>query len=123
MYAANRSDTTKKPSEAVSPKAPSAPSRSGRLSDQVGSSASAEPSLSPAFKEINAKHHLYGKHSSPPITPEQWWSELIQRCIVNAGAEETDVERAMSTLGPSLLSRFESEKGYKLFPETAECCA
>lgn len=39
-----------------------------------------------AFKEMEAAHPMYGKFSDPPLTPAQWWTELIRRCMVHAGA-------------------------------------
>jgi hypothetical protein len=39
-----------------------------------------------AFKEMEKIWPLYGKLSNPPLSPEQWWTELIQRCMKHAGA-------------------------------------
>jgi len=39
-----------------------------------------------AFKEMLAAYPLYGKHASPPLTPEAWWSTLIHKCMLHAGA-------------------------------------
>lgn len=47
--------------------------------------------------------------------------QLIERCMVHAGAEEDEVKAIMPRLGPALLSRFESEVGYRNFPETLDC--
>ncbi|KAK4689654.1 hypothetical protein P7C73_g447, partial [Tremellales sp. Uapishka_1] len=71
-----------------------------------------------AFKSINSAHPLYGKHSSPPLSPEEWWTSLIRECMIKAGAERSQIETGMNKLGPALLARFESEKGYRNFPET-----
>ncbi|KAK1923298.1 HAD-like domain-containing protein [Papiliotrema laurentii] len=74
----------------------------------------------PAFKEMDKTWPMYGKHADPPLMPEKWWTELIRRCIVNAGAEPSLVDHALPRLGPSLLKRFESEAGYRNFPETLD---
>ncbi|BEI82632.1 hypothetical protein CcaverHIS002_0305000 [Cutaneotrichosporon cavernicola] len=47
----------------------------------------------PAFKEMNAIHPVYGKHSNPPLTPEGWWTDLIHKCMAHAGASERDLDR------------------------------
>jgi hypothetical protein len=36
-------------------------------------------------------------------------------------AKISDLDKAMSTLGPNLLERFESDRGYRNFPETLDC--
>lgn len=36
--------------------------------------------------------------------------------------QDVEVEGAIPTLAPALLSRFESEKGYRPFPETLSSC-
>lgn len=37
---------------------------------------------------MNATYPLYGKHSTPPLTPESWWTQLIVKCMRHAGAGE-----------------------------------
>ncbi|CAK9783202.1 HAD-like protein [Cutaneotrichosporon oleaginosum] len=74
----------------------------------------------PAFKEMNATHPLYGKHSTPPLTPESWWTGLIVKCMAHAGASETELARIGDKLGESIMRRFESLEGYCDFPETLD---
>jgi hypothetical protein len=61
---------------------------------------------------------LYGKHSDPSLSPEEWWTMLIRHCLVNGGADSSAAERAMGSLGPRLLERFESKEGYVEFADT-----
>lgn len=69
---------------------------------------------------MDAEYPLYGKHATPPISPEVWWSELIRRCITEAGASEAEVERCKEAASTALLRRFESDEGYIDFPETIQ---
>lgn len=81
--------------------------------------------LTAAFKEMNVVYPLYGKHSTPPLTPEAWWSDLIRRCMLHAGASEADLAAQGDKLTRSLLARFESDKGYRAFSDTLStrlCC-
>lgn len=54
----------------------------------ISSASAAADVCSPAYKEMTATHPLYGKHSRPPLTPEAWWTALINKCMVHAGATE-----------------------------------
>jgi hypothetical protein len=71
---------------------------------------------------MEAEHPLYGKHGDPPISPEQWWTELIRRCIKEAGATEAELKNCQAETSRALLQRFESEHGYVDFPETLKAC-
>lgn len=42
-----------------------------------------------AFKEMESAWPLYGKHANPPLTPEQWWTEVITRTMLHAGAAQS----------------------------------
>jgi hypothetical protein len=42
-----------------------------------------------AFKDMDRQFPLYGKLAKPPISPEAWWTELIQRCMLHAGASQS----------------------------------
>jgi hypothetical protein len=42
-----------------------------------------------AFKEMEKTWPLYGRHSEPPLTPEEWWLEVIRKCLLHAGAEQS----------------------------------
>lgn len=50
--------------------------------------ASVRAGFRPAYKEMNARYPLYGKHSTPPLTPESWWTHLIVKCMQHAGVAE-----------------------------------
>lgn len=82
------------------------------------SSSSVRAAFRPAFRDSARDFPIYGKHHSPPLTPGDWWTQLIEKCMAHAGAGEAELKTAMRTLGPALLDRFESERGYRNFPET-----
>jgi hypothetical protein len=69
---------------------------------------------------MNEQYPLYGKHTG--LDPKEWWIRIIRECVLQAGANESQVEGVMHKLGPRLLERFESEEGYRNFPETLSCC-
>jgi hypothetical protein len=69
---------------------------------------------------MNEQYPLYGKHIA--LDPKEWWIRIIRECVLQAGADEPQVERVIHELGPRLLERFESEEGYRNFPETLTCC-
>ncbi|OCF35974.1 hypothetical protein I317_00497 [Kwoniella heveanensis CBS 569] len=90
----------------------------GGLSPESITPQSVRSAFGPAFKEVNAGWPLYGKHSEPPLSPEQWWTKIIYQTLKHAGASSQELELKMETIGPSLMRRFESEEGYHNFPET-----
>jgi hypothetical protein len=49
-----------------------------------------------------------------------WWSEVISRTAVGAGADPGAVERHLGTIVPRLMKRFSSREGYRLFDDTLE---
>jgi hypothetical protein len=49
-----------------------------------------------------------------------WWSEVISRTAVGAGADPGAVERHLGTIVPHLMKRFSSREGYRLFDDTLE---
>ena len=93
---------------------------------------------------MDKEYPLYGKLATPAISPEEWWSELIRRCLKEAGASDrgehpsstlrtsskrgrqgkdadrTDLARSQEKACSALLARFESDVGYRAFPETLE---
>ncbi|WRT70923.1 uncharacterized protein IL334_007922 [Kwoniella shivajii] len=75
----------------------------------------------PAFKAIDSKWPLYGKHATPALTPEEWWTKIIYQTLLEAGAEKKDLDENIGVIGPALMSRFESDEGYRNFPETTSC--
>jgi len=42
---------------------------------------------------MDIEYPLYGKRGNPPISPEQWWTELIRRCVKEAGADQAGKSR------------------------------
>jgi hypothetical protein len=42
---------------------------------------------------MDVEYPLYGKRGDPPISPEQWWTELIRRCVKEAGADQAGKPR------------------------------
>lgn len=121
MIEADPRGTTKKLFARAYPPRPSPRTLSARGSSQVREERFIAVIADPgAFKEMDKTWPMYGKHADPPLTPEKWWTELIRRSIVNAGAEPSLVDHALPRLGPSLLKRFESEAGYRNFPETLD---
>jgi FMN phosphatase YigB (HAD superfamily) len=64
-----------------------------------------------AFKSISADHPNYGKETLE--SPEQWWTELVQRAfkpVVNSEALPSD-------LSSSLYRHFSSGAAYELYPD------
>jgi hypothetical protein len=49
---------------------------------------------------------------------EKWWSEVVSRTAVGAGADPQAVERHLGAIVPSLMKRFSSREGYSLFDDT-----
>ena len=49
---------------------------------------------------------------------ERWWSEVVSRTAVGAGADPQAVQRHLDTIVPSLMKRFSSREGYRLFDDT-----
>ncbi|WWC65006.1 uncharacterized protein I303_107620 [Kwoniella dejecticola CBS 10117] len=82
---------------------------------------SVRAAFKPAFKAVDAKWPLYGKHSNPALTPEEWWTKIIYETLLEAGADRTELDDKIGKIGPALMSRFESDEGYRNFPETIEC--
>jgi hypothetical protein len=93
----DRLGTTKKPSKLESRNLAYPPSLYEPASDLVGLDFGFLKADSSAFKSMSEKYPLYGKHGEPPISPEAWWTELIRRCIKEAGASNA------GQLRPSLL--------------------
>jgi hypothetical protein len=48
----------------------------------------------------------------------RWWSEVVSRTAVGAGADPQAVERHLGTIVPSLMKRVSSREGYRLFDDT-----
>ena len=65
-----------------------------------------------------ALRQLQAERPSYRAGAEKWWSEVISRTAVGAGAEAQAVERHLSAIVPSLMKRFSSREGYSLFDDT-----
>ncbi|KAG6849991.1 hypothetical protein H0H93_002781 [Arthromyces matolae] len=46
-----------------------------------------------------------------------WWSQVIKRTAIGAGADENAVDASLSQMVPQLLRRFSSKEGYKAFDD------
>ncbi|WVQ63476.1 uncharacterized protein L199_001629 [Kwoniella botswanensis] len=92
----------------------------GGLSPNDISPSSVRAAFKPAFKAVDSKWPLYGKHTEPALTPEEWWTKIIHQTLLEAGAPKDDLDQKISVIGPALMNRFESDKGYRNFPETLE---
>ncbi|WWC92549.1 uncharacterized protein L201_007508 [Kwoniella dendrophila CBS 6074] len=93
----------------------------GGLSPHSISPSSVRAAFKPAFKAIDVKWPLYGKHSNPALTPEEWWTKIIRQTLLEAGGDANELDDKMGNIGPALMGRFESDKGYINFPETIKC--
>jgi len=71
-----------------------------------------QKSFKAALKKVQAERPAYTG------LPDNWWSEVIYRTAIGAGADPTRVEQALPQIVPTLLHRFSSKKGYKLFDDT-----
>ena len=65
-----------------------------------------------ALRQVQAERPSYRAGA------EGWWSEVISRTAVGAGADPQAVERHLGTIVPSLMKRFSSREGYSLFDDT-----
>ncbi|TDL26264.1 HAD hydrolase subfamily IA REG-2-like protein [Rickenella mellea] len=68
-------------------------------------------SFKTALKEVQAEKPVYASGH------EGWWSEVIRRTAIGAGAKPRDVDEALPEMVPRLLKRFSSKEGYKLFDD------
>ncbi|WWC72793.1 uncharacterized protein I206_106757 [Kwoniella pini CBS 10737] len=93
----------------------------GGLSPGTITPLSVRSAFKPAFRAVNADWPLYGKHTHPALTPEEWWTKIIYQTLLEAGASSSELNEKIGMIGPALMSRFESDKGYKNFPETIDC--
>jgi len=74
---------------------------------------SIRPSFRTALKEVQASspvyRHINGVHG--------WWTEVVRKTAVGAGADPLAVEEALPEIVPRLMKRFSSKEGYKLFDD------
>ncbi|KAG5648522.1 hypothetical protein DXG03_003133 [Asterophora parasitica] len=64
-----------------------------------------------AFKSIEAEKAVYAGGS------QAWWSEVIRRTALGAGANEMALNASISEIVPRLLHRFSSKEGYRAFED------
>lgn len=70
-----------------------------------------------AFNATTLSFPEWGRRQSPPMTPEEWWLQMIRSTMVGSGIKEEAVDATMPILGPTLLRRFESREGYRSFDD------
>lgn len=82
------------------------------------------PHLSPtAFPSLNKKYPLYGLHSVPPLTAEQWWTLLIEETMIGAGVEPKGPSSwSLSFGGPDSIETHATQL-YQLWRRTFRCSA
>ncbi|KAI0305560.1 HAD hydrolase subfamily IA REG-2-like protein [Multifurca ochricompacta] len=67
-----------------------------------------------ALKQLQVEKPLYSAGATG------WWSEVIFRTAMGAGADARAVEKHIDTIVPVLMKRFSSREGYRLFDDTLE---
>ncbi|KAF9465007.1 HAD-like domain-containing protein [Collybia nuda] len=64
-----------------------------------------------AFRALETEQPVYNKGS------QTWWSEVIKRTALGAGANAKDLDASLPKIVASLMSRFSSKEGYRAFPD------
>ncbi|KIK40958.1 hypothetical protein CY34DRAFT_763556 [Suillus luteus UH-Slu-Lm8-n1] len=67
-----------------------------------------------ALTQVQKKNPVYQGDSGA----EGWWSEVIKRTAIGAGANPQAVYSSLPQIVPSLMERFSSRQGYKLFHDS-----
>ncbi|OJA18242.1 hypothetical protein AZE42_05170 [Rhizopogon vesiculosus] len=67
-----------------------------------------------ALKQVQKDKPAYQEDSGA----EGWWSEVIKRTAIGAGADPQAVDSSLRHIVPSLMERFSSREGYKLFHDS-----
>ncbi|KDQ21732.1 hypothetical protein BOTBODRAFT_26159 [Botryobasidium botryosum FD-172 SS1] len=70
-------------------------------------------SFQSALKEVQTSSPVYGHTKGV----DGWWTEVIRKTAVGAGANPLVVEEALPEVVPRLMKRFSSKEGYKLFDD------
>ncbi|KAJ7045612.1 HAD-like domain-containing protein [Mycena alexandri] len=65
-----------------------------------------------ALRQLQAEKPLYGNHKS------SWWSEVVRRTALEAGADSNVLEDSLSLIMPRLMASFGSKEGYKPFDDS-----
>jgi len=66
-----------------------------------------------ALKQLQSEKLAY----QGPGGTEGWWSDVIKRTALGAGADAQAVEDSIAEIVPRLMTRFSSKEGYKLFDD------
>ncbi|GLB37510.1 putative HAD-hyrolase-like [Lyophyllum shimeji] len=64
-----------------------------------------------AFRSLEREQPVYSKGS------RAWWSEVIRRTALGAGANETALAASLPEIVPGLLHRFSSKEGYRAYDD------
>ncbi|KAH9054182.1 HAD-like protein [Lactarius vividus] len=67
-----------------------------------------------------ALRQLQAERPSYRAGAERWWSDVISRTAIGAGADTQAVEKYLGSIVPILMKRFSSHEGYRLFDDTLE---
>ncbi|KAG6842173.1 hypothetical protein C0991_001666 [Blastosporella zonata] len=73
--------------------------------------ASLKESFRIAFRSMEREHPVYDKGSLA------WWSQVIRRTALGAGADEKALDASLHQIVPRLLDRFSSREGYRAFDD------
>ncbi|KAJ6499988.1 HAD hydrolase subfamily IA REG-2-like protein [Mycena vitilis] len=65
-----------------------------------------------ALRQLQAEKPVYGKNTS------LWWSEVIRRTALGAGAEPKVLDESLSSITPRLMALFSSKQGYMAFDDS-----
>jgi len=65
-----------------------------------------------ALKQVQIERPAYRRGA------EEWWGEVIKRTALGAGADSELVKKSLGDVVPSLLKRFSTKEGYKLFNDS-----
>ncbi|KAF8806424.1 HAD-like protein [Phlegmacium glaucopus] len=68
-------------------------------------------SFTKALKQVQAEHPSYDKGA------KQWWSDVIRRTAIGAGASRHALDKNLSDIVETLMVRFSSKEGYKAFDD------
>ncbi|KAH8993985.1 HAD-like protein [Lactarius akahatsu] len=67
-----------------------------------------------------ALRQLQAEKPSYRAGAERWWNDVISRTAIGAGADAQAVEKHLDSIVPTLMKRFSSREGYRLFGDTLE---
>ncbi|KAJ7597533.1 HAD-like protein [Mycena floridula] len=70
-----------------------------------------DASFKTALSQLRIERPLYEKGT------KLWWTEVIKRTALNAGANEHALDQSLSQIVSTLLHRFSSNLGYEAYPD------